>query len=70
VSDTEVPGIATAAIQAGNFYTGLHPAALLQTAGGLVAQGRLCDLQLHSPWRWTLGARAYAVTALSFRRTP
>ncbi|QEG39482.1 hypothetical protein [Roseimaritima ulvae] len=63
-----VPNLTAAAIGTGNFYTGLHPAAMFHTASQLAKDEHVSDPQMHRPWKWCLGPRTYAVAALSFRR--
>lgn len=63
-----VPNLTAAAVGAGNFYTGLHPAAMFQTASQLAQENGISNLQMHPPWKWCLGPRTYAVAALSFCR--
>ncbi len=57
------------AIQAKNFFTGLNPFAVqaeLQSHADFV--GRVTDVRLHSPWRWDIGVKQFAVSAISFTR--
>ncbi|MDX1928750.1 MAG: hypothetical protein SFV81_19630 [Pirellulaceae bacterium] len=57
------------AINAKNFFTGLNPFAVqaeLQSHADFV--GLIADVQLHSPWRWDIGKKQFAVSAISFQR--
>jgi hypothetical protein len=57
------------AINAKNFFTGLNPFAVqaeLQSHADFV--GLITDIQLHSPWRWDIGKKQFAVSAISFQR--
>jgi len=49
-------------INAGNFFTGANPVAIAAELRSLGAAA----LQLHPPWKWNLGPRWYAVTAIGF----
>jgi len=53
-----------AAVQAGNFFTGLNPFAILSRL-----PRNACDFELLDPWLWTLsGERAALVYAVTFKR--
>ena len=57
------------AINAKNFFTGLNPFAVqteLQSHADFA--GLIKDIQLHPPWRWNIGKKQFAVSAISFRR--
>jgi hypothetical protein len=58
------------AINAKNFFTGLNPfvvqAELHQHPD---FAGRITDIRLHPPWRWDIGKKQFAVSAISFRRS-
>jgi len=58
------------AINEKNFFTGLNPFAVqseLQTHPDFL--GLVTDVRLHSPWRWDLGHKQFAVSTISFRRS-
>jgi hypothetical protein len=69
--DERILNVALAdAIHAKNFFTGLNPFAVqaeLQTHPDF--SGLVTDIQLHSPWRWDIGQKQFAVSAISFRRS-
>jgi len=57
------------AINAKNFFTGLNPFAVqaeLKTHSDFA--GLITDIRLHPPWRWDIGIKQFAVSAISFRR--
>ncbi len=69
VPDTELPRLSAGLIEQNNFFHGLNPVVLgrlLQDDAELAPRIEYC--QLMQPWRWRLGERVYAVTALKFRR--
>jgi hypothetical protein len=58
------------AINEKNFFTGLNPFAVqaeLKTHPDFL--GLVTDVRLHPPWRWDLGHKQFAVSAISFRRS-
>ena len=58
------------AINEKNFFTGLNPFAVqaeLQKHPDFL--GLVTDVRLHPPWRWDLGHKQFAVSAISFRRS-
>jgi hypothetical protein len=57
-------------INAKNFFTGLNPFAVqaeLQTHSDFA--GLITDIRLHPPWRWNIGTKQFAVSAISFLRS-
>lgn len=67
VPEPELSGYLMELLAAGNCFLGCDPRVLLERFRTQLAE-RVSDVQLSSPWRWELGARTYAVTALRFRR--
>ncbi len=73
VSSETLPELASAAVvapllgpalEAGNFFTGLHPAAVAASFREGTPAGGFRRQEWLSPWRWDLGPRVYAVAAL------
>ena len=70
IADSRMNQTLIEAINAKNFFTGLNPFAIqaeLQTDADFA--GQITDIRLHSPWRWDIGKKQFAVTAISFRRS-
>jgi SAM-dependent methyltransferase len=69
MSDANVRGLVTAAINAGNFFTGLNPAVILGLMKSDAVIGPLFrDVADIPPWVWHCGPRAYAVQAITATR--
>ena len=57
------------AINVKNFFTGLNPFAVqAELANQADFAGLITDIRLHPPWRWDIGQKQFAVTAISFHR--
>ena len=68
VSDSQMPGLIVQCLQTSNFFSGLHPGIVHQDAQALAAKDQIHQIQMHPPWRWHLGPRAFAVFAVTFHR--
>lgn len=67
VSDDRLIETVQSALENGNFFTGLNPAAIakrLTTDEGLAALAT--DVRISDPWRWSMGPRTFAVAAITF----
>ena len=68
-ASSALPGLLAQCLASGNFFSGLNPGVVLQDLKVCEAIGDVCcDVQIHSPWRWQMGPRIYAVYAVSFGR--
>lgn len=70
IDDAQLNQSLIGAINAKNFFTGLNPYAMLaelQTHSDFA--GLLSQIRIHQPWRWDIGKRQFAVTAISFSRS-
>ncbi len=70
IDDSRLNQTLIEAINAKNFFTGLNPFAVqaeLQTHSDFA--GLINDIRLHPPWRWDIGEKQFAVSAISFRRS-
>ena len=70
VAAEQLANYLSAAIAAGNFFTGANPQAIHAT---LLHDAKLAPLfeqiRIHPPWRWNFGPRVYAVCAVEARRS-
>ena len=58
------------AINAKNFFTGLNPFAVqAEMATHADLAGLIRNIRLHPPWRWDIGQKQFAVSAISFVRS-
>ena len=67
--DEELPAAARNWVADRNFFSGINPGLLrnqLAATEGVWSE----SIQLAKPWKWDLGPRVYAVTAVVFRRLP
>jgi hypothetical protein len=65
VNEADLPNLVRRALSERNFFTGLHPAVLLDALRNDAALApTVTDATLQSPWRWDFGPRIYAVFAL------
>lgn len=65
LDDEAIAHLAPRWIRDHNYFTGLNPLAVYQQFKQLpVAVSQVAELTLCKPWRWDLGPRAYAVTAI------
>jgi hypothetical protein len=65
----ELPRAARGWIEQGNFFTGLNPWRIRQRMSEQSWPNiEPTDLLLLSPWRWSVGQKVFAVTAVCFRR--
>ncbi len=70
IDDSRLNQTLIEAINAKNFFTGLNPFAIqaeLQTHTDFA--GLITDIRLHPPWRWDIGIKQFAVSAISFCRS-
>ena len=63
-----LPARLEALIRAGNFFTGLNPAALLDACAADPRLRDAADARLEAPWLWDLFDRTYAVVAIRLRK--
>ncbi|MFK8113607.1 MAG: hypothetical protein AB8B91_15505 [Rubripirellula sp.] len=69
VPDQQLTSLLGQAIASGNFFTGAKPSHLLsRLQTETVTETPLVETEIHSPWRWRLGSRVFAVCAVSFRK--
>jgi hypothetical protein len=69
LDDSQVPAAAVNWINQRNFFTGANPYAIRDYLQGLRDTGRAVENVQASPaWRWDIGAKQLAVSAVSFRR--
>jgi hypothetical protein len=68
-SESQLPMVIGRLLQAGNFFQGLHPGALvhLLTTDEWFASRISCQNPT-PPWNWKVGSRVYAVSAIAMRR--
>lgn len=69
VSPSDLPALIRQCLESRNFFTGLHPAALLNvlhTASPL--RESIESVRVSEPWRWNPGPRSYAVFAIRFTK--
>ena len=69
LSDEELPAAARRWLADRNFFSGINPGILrsqLAATEGVWSE----SIQLAKPWKWDLGPRVYAVTAIIFRVLP
>ena len=58
------------AINAKNFFTGLNPFVVqAEMATHADLSGLIRNIRLHPPWRWDIGQKQFAVSAISFVRS-
>ena len=69
LNDAQIPAAAVNWINQRNFFTGTNPYAIRDYLQGLPDTGRAVENVHVSPaWRWDIGAKQLAVSAVSFRR--
>ncbi len=67
VDERDLGRLCSSAINGGNFFTGANPLVLahsFKTRSG----AETFEVRLAPPWRWQMGNRAFAVTAITTRR--
>jgi hypothetical protein len=65
IADSAVPAAAIEWINRRNFFTGANPYAI---SGQLQNQNPVGNIQVSPAWRWDIGAKQLAVSAITFRR--
>ncbi len=69
MTDEQLPDALTRWIKAGNFFHGVNPLVLMrQFQSDPVVAPRVEEFSLIRPWRWKLGSRVFAVTAIKYSR--
>jgi hypothetical protein len=69
LDDTQIPAAAVNWINQRNFFTGTNPYAIRDYLHGLKNTVHAVeDVQVSPAWRWDIGAKQLAVSAITFRR--